>query len=685
MPDVKTELDQSGHVKNIALVSIVPELQGDNCKEYFECIQNTANLAGWTEAQCVAITIIKLVGGAKLFYESEIQGKGTLSFAELKSLFYSHFLEKCSLSEALHDFNSCRQIQGERVRDYATRLRGLSNKALSARGGEELPKDFVTQVMLSQFMSGLDGRMRAQLIVSNPKTYQEAVELAKRVEESLAILVNSDKVAGEETGQVVELNKIYELLEDNTKMNECVLVRLVDRVMDLEDHVHHLFHSGGRDRNRVVDDNVEPGGCLNEDVCGRQWSGLAGNATAGMPPGLTEMPVVPVKVGGQYFRGLIDSGATVNIVSSYVLSQVKDKRSLNHRPIQVRAVTGVIIQMKDIVECEVLLGERAYTVRFFVAQEALSTNFDIILGLEFLTKYRFVIDCEKGALINKEISLNWRKDETEYCGCVQAVGETQARAGETLQTITMRPYSLGLVEVAVPEVMPVGSEVLVEPNRELMFDKCLVARSISSVLEGQVCLVQLLNYTGEEIRLNRRTQVAVMLPVVLEEKMEEVSALEQEERQDGDRNEVEDLDLEHLEGEQKDKLKELLTRYGEIFTKDLVKLGECDVINHRIRLTDDVPVRQKPYRVPYHLKPEMKTQIQTLLRAGILVPSTTPYAAPVLLVKKADGSYRLVADLRKLNAKTIPDNYPLPDMQEMINLLAGAKFFTTLDLTSGFH
>ncbi|GBN53915.1 Retrovirus-related Pol polyprotein from transposon 297 [Araneus ventricosus] len=81
----------------------------------------------------------------------------------------------------------------------------------------------------------------------------------------------------------------------------------------------------------------------------------------------------------------------------------------------------------------------------------------------------------------------------------------------------------------------------------------------------------------------------------------------------------------------------------------------------------------------------MKNQINILLDAGIIQPSTSPYCAPVLLVKKSDGSFRLVADLRKLNSKTIPDNFPLPKIDEMIDQLSGATFFSTMDLTSGFH
>nr|GBM06712.1 Retrovirus-related Pol polyprotein from transposon 17.6 [Araneus ventricosus] len=150
-------------------------------------------------------------------------------------------------------------------------------------------------------------------------------------------------------------------------------------------------------------------------------------------------------------------------------------------------------------------------------------------------------------------------------------------------------------------------------------------------------------------------------------------------------NWLKEIKLNHLTSGQQQQVLELLTKYNNVFAQNISDLGECGIIKHTIKLTDDIPTRQKPYRVPYNLKNEMRNQINILLDAGIIQPSTSPYCAPVLLVKKSDGSFRLVADLRKLNSKTIPDNSPLPKIDEMIDQLSGAKFFSTMDLTSGFH
>ncbi|GIY44259.1 retrovirus-related Pol polyprotein from transposon 17.6 [Caerostris darwini] len=120
-------------------------------------------------------------------------------------------------------------------------------------------------------------------------------------------------------------------------------------------------------------------------------------------------------------------------------------------------------------------------------------------------------------------------------------------------------------------------------------------------------------------------------------------------------------------------------------TLELSDLGECSIIQYEIHLTDNIPTINYMELGMAFVKSEIKKQINILLDAGIIQPSTSSYAAPVLLVKKSDGSFRLVADLRKLNSKTIPDNFPLPNLSEMIDMLSGSKFFSTLDLTSGFH
>jgi hypothetical protein len=110
------------------------------------------------------------------------------------------------------------------------------------------------------------------------------------------------------------------------------------------------------------------------------------------------------------------------------------------------------------------------------------------------------------------------------------------------------------------------------------------------------------------------------------------------------------------------------------------------VYDHAIPLYHDVvPVNCRPYRYSPHHKDEIEKQVAAMLKAGTVVPSLSPFASPILLVKKKDGSWRFCVDYRKLNASTIKNKFPMPIIDEFLDEISGAKFFTKLDMNSGFH
>lgn len=100
---------------------------------------------------------------------------------------------------------------------------------------------------------------------------------------------------------------------------------------------------------------------------------------------------------------------------------------------------------------------------------------------------------------------------------------------------------------------------------------------------------------------------------------------------------------------------------------------------------DDVPVRQRYRRIPPLEYEAAKAHIHQLLEAQVIRESSSPFASPIVLVKKKDGSLRLCVDYRLLNSKTRKDAFPLPRIEESLDALSGARWFSTLDLAAGYN
>ena len=136
---------------------------------------------------------------------------------------------------------------------------------------------------------------------------------------------------------------------------------------------------------------------------------------------------------------------------------------------------------------------------------------------------------------------------------------------------------------------------------------------------------------------------------------------------------------------QRTKLQELLKTFADTFARSDFDVGCYPDYEFKIETGDQPPVQERPYRLPFHKREIVRRLIQDLLDQGIIQPSESDWASPIVLVEKKDHSWRLCVNFQKLNHITRLDRFPMPLARDLFDTFGGAKFFSRLDMASGFH
>ena len=211
---------------------------------------------------------------------------------------------------------------------------------------------------------------------------------------------------------------------------------------------------------------------------------------------------------------------------------------------------------------------------------------------------------------------------------------------------------------------PVASLALFEP-RERLPEGLLGLPTLS---EGTRVAVQIDNMTEGDIILNPEWEIGTISPVCMAKAPT-----------GGQLPPV----PESLSCAQHAELRQLLREYQDVFSKAGDPISSRLLVEHEI-ITTGRPIRQ-PFRRQNPIVREIEQQqVKEMLRDDVIRPSASPWASPVVMVKKKDGSMRFCVDFRKMNDATIKDAHPLPRIDDTLESLYGAQYFTTLDLKSGY-
>ena len=310
---------------------------------------------------------------------------------------------------------------------------------------------------------------------------------------------------------------------------------------------------------------------------------------------------------------------------------------------------------------------------------------DSILGLDFLQSHNCLVNLKDGSLTigGEEIPLKKLPPAAEPMCCKVVLAER----------VHLPPWS----EMVVPVKMVGGKAdnqwgLLERPTVPSSVDGVIVARTLVNIQKEPVPL-RVVNLSYHERVINKGTKLACCEAVKSvhtlganqsEQPAGDVKNVQADEKLPPQLKELYDRSVRSLTESECQEVHKLLCEFSDTFSTGPQDLECTDLVQHHIHTGEAAPIRQQPRGLPLCKREEAERAIQEMKELGVIEPSTSPSSSPIVLVSKKDGSTRFCVDYRKLNGATHKDSYPLPRIDDTTESLAGAKWFSTLDLKSGY-
>lgn len=357
---------------------------------------------------------------------------------------------------------------------------------------------------------------------------------------------------------------------------------------------------------------------------------------------------------------LVDSGSAICLLKE---SSINKNQGLVKEPIKLKGIdpgdeptpTEGHFQLKLKLD-----GKHSATFKFHVVKN-INLPYDGIIGTDFLTAFGCKIDYIQDVL--KIGSLNIKLHFSDPCYIIPPRTET-------------------VIECSVQKTnLTEGIIIDQRLSEDLLISNCIVKVKSNNRVNLTVA-----NTSEKPITVKSNLNLSIM-PLA----STALQILNNSQNTSTRTNDViNSLRTNHLNQEEAEALTELCVQYSDIFHLPNDQLTCTSALNHRIKTMTDTPIHTKSYRFPECHKKEVQTQIDKMLDQGIIEPSLSPWSSPIWVVpKKVDSTgqrkWRIVIDYRKLNDVTIGETYPIPQISEILDQLGNSKYFSTLDLTSGFH
>jgi len=228
-------------------------------------------------------------------------------------------------------------------------------------------------------------------------------------------------------------------------------------------------------------------------------------------------------------------------------------------------------------------------------------------------------------------------------------------------------------------------DCLFEPKRDKLLQLGLLAATSVGKCVNSSVPVRFLNSNYEKVDLNKNLSIGCLSELDISQNKSTKDELIKENYNHLDEILSSIKENRNLNNVQKERTLNLIKKYSKLFSAHNHDIGFCPQVEHEIQIKEHAPCQQIPSKVPIHVEKWVDDQVDDLLKKGIIQESNSPWSAPIVVVKKKSGDFRLCIDYRRLNAVTIKPIYHIPDSRTIFDTLNGSKIFSSIDISSAYY
>lgn len=373
----------------------------------------------------------------------------------------------------------------------------------------------------------------------------------------------------------------------------------------------------------------------------------------------TAYATLDVNISKVKICALIDSGAQTSLIK---INRLKSRTYIDTtQKCKFSGITKGYITSVGVVSAKIFLNDHNINFNLHVVEEDFPLPADAILGNDFLNQYKCIIDFNE-----KKLQINLSN-----------------HAHEVIEFIQNPEQFFTYVIPARSQVIRYLPQKIAEPtvvHKQQIADGVFIANTLITP-QSQFISILNINMTPQSINLaNVDLKTSSLNDYDIVSKA--TKSLDRI-------NKIKSIVEKNIPEYARKSMLPLIEEYSDVFALSDEKLSTNNFYKAKIRVKDDDPVYRKGYRLPETHKPIIRQKIDEMLKDDIIEETFSPYNSPILLVPKKSMNgkpeFRLVVDYRELNKKVIPDKFPLPRIDDILDQLGRAKHFSVIDLKSGFH